>query len=145
MFVLQTQSSISSTNNGLSGTYPCCLYLVTSQNMERGISLIPSHCSTSANQITESSCLPELSWARWRPLWQSQLFRAAFCKFHVLPWLFPSLVAHPCSPRVSSTAGTCGLCMQYVTLNLLSKHRPLQIPPHKHKASDSGVRSGWGK
>lgn len=29
--MLQTQSSISSTNNGLSGTYPCCLYLVTSQ------------------------------------------------------------------------------------------------------------------
>jgi len=53
--------------------------------------------------------------------------------------------SHPCCPRASSTAGMGGLCVQVRYLNLLSKHRPLQIPPHRLKAFSSGVRSAWGR
>lgn len=93
---------------------PCCLSLETSQTghgeRHRFDPRLLQHFSKPGYR---KLCVPKLRWARWSPLWQSQLFRAAFCKLHVLSQKAP----HPSHPLPGQAAQqVCGVCVcRYVT------------------------------
>lgn len=54
LFVLQTQSSISSTTSSLWGVYPHYLHLEMSQSLDRGMGLIPNWYSTFGTRLQKA-------------------------------------------------------------------------------------------
>lgn len=122
LLVLQTQSSISSTTSSLWGVYPHCLHLEMSQSVDGGVRLIPNCCSALGTRLQKAlSAKAELG-LTGGPVWQRQLFSAAFCTLHVLSWLFPHLWPDPHVPAVLSQdeqySRLCSLCGQECYLNL---------------------------